>query len=167
MKALVTKLYVSLAAISDRMQSPFLLLVRLYWGWQLAQTGWGKLMDVNRVAGYFGHLGIPAPWLNAVFITALELVGGLLLALGAGSRLIALLIAGDMAVAFLLADREALTAVFSDPSKIYAAAPYTFLFAAILILCFGPGTLSIDARFSPNFTKPSPPASSATQAREW
>jgi len=26
------------------LQSPFLLLVRLYFGWQLAQSGWGKLI---------------------------------------------------------------------------------------------------------------------------
>ncbi len=82
------------------LQSPFLLLVRLYWGWQFAQTGWGKLHNLDKVTDFFTSLGIPAPGVNAVFIVALEFVGGILLALGLGSRLIALLLACDMLVAY-------------------------------------------------------------------
>jgi putative oxidoreductase len=43
-----------------------------------------------------------------------------------------------MVVAFLTADGEALLSFFSNPGKFYGAAPYTFLFAALLILIFGP-----------------------------
>jgi putative oxidoreductase len=50
-----------------------------------------------------------------------------------------------MVVAFIVGDREALGAVLSDPDKFYAAAPYTFLFASLLILFFGPGKLSLDS----------------------
>jgi putative oxidoreductase len=71
-------------------------------------------------------------------------VGGVLLAAGVGSRAIALLLTGDMAVAFLAADREALFSIFSDPDKLYAATPYTYLFASLLILIFGPGELAFD-----------------------
>jgi putative oxidoreductase len=49
-----------------------------------------------------------------------------------------------MLVAYLTADREALFAFFSDPGKFYAAAPYTFLFAVIIVLLFGPGPFSLD-----------------------
>jgi len=49
-----------------------------------------------------------------------------------------------MVVAFVIADREALGSIFSDPDKFYAAAPYTYLFASLLILFFGPGKLSLD-----------------------
>jgi putative oxidoreductase len=52
----------------------FLLAVRLYWGWQFMQTGWGKLSDINKVVGFFTDLGIPTPVLNAYFVSALELV---------------------------------------------------------------------------------------------
>jgi uncharacterized membrane protein YphA (DoxX/SURF4 family) len=52
------------------------------------QTGWGKLNDSQRVIGFFTYLGIPAPALNAYFISGLEFAGGLIL--GLGSRLIAL-----------------------------------------------------------------------------
>jgi putative oxidoreductase len=49
-----------------------------------------------------------------------------------------------MTVAFVVGDREALGSIFSDPDKFYAAAPYTFLFASLLVLIFGPGWLSLD-----------------------
>jgi len=68
-----------------------------------------------------------------------------LLILGLGSRLIGLLLAGNMLVAYWTADREALTSIFSDPGKFYVADPYTFLFAALMVLIFGAGLFSIDA----------------------
>ena len=126
-------------------QAPLLLAIRLYWGWQFWQAGWGKAGNIPHVVEYFTSLGVPAPTLNAYFISWLEVVGGILLALGFCSRLIALPLTIDMIVAFLVADREALTSVFSDPDKLYAATPYTFLFASLLILCFGPGMFSLDS----------------------
>ena len=131
-------------AAAVRLQAVFLLGVRLYWGWQLTQTGWGKLHSLAKVTAYFASLGIPLPGLNAPFVAGLEFAGGLLLILGLGSRPIALLLTGDMLVAYLTADREALFAFFSDPGKFYAAAPYTFLFASIIVLLFGPGPFSLD-----------------------
>ena len=68
-----------------------------------------------------------------------------MLILGLGSRLIGLLLAGNMFVAYWTADREALTSIFSDPGKFYVADPYTFLFAALMVLTFGAGLFSIDA----------------------
>jgi putative oxidoreductase len=126
------------------LQSPFLLAVRLYWGWQLWQTGAGKLHDISKPIEYFTSLGIPHPVFNAYFVGWLEAVGGILLILGLGSRIIAVPLIVDMLVAYVTADREALTAIFSDPGKFYAADEYTFLFAALLVLIFGPGKLSLD-----------------------
>ena len=134
------------------LQPLFLLAVRLYWGWQFAVTGWGKLHSLARVTAFFASLGIPFPGLNAPFVATLEFAGGILLVLGLASRPVALLLAVDMAVAYLTADREALFAFFSDPGKFCAAAPFTFLFASLIVLLFGPGRLALDrllpARFS-------------------
>lgn len=141
----IKRLYRLLIAAASSLQSPFLLAVRLYWGWQFHMTGVGKLHDLSKVTDFFTSLGIPAPGPTAVFIATLEFVGGLLLALGLGARFVALLMTGNMLVAFLTADREALFSVFSDPDKLYAATPYTFLFASLIILFFGPGKLSVDA----------------------
>lgn len=127
------------------LQSPMLLVVRLYWGFQLAQNGWGKLHHLARITEYFQSLNIPFPRVNAPFVSLLEFVGGILLMLGLGSRPIALLIAGDMLVAYYTADHDALVSAFSDPGKFYVADPYTFLFAAVMVLVFGAGYLSLDA----------------------
>ena len=141
---LIEKYYRLLIRTSSSLESTFLLSVRLYWGWQFMQAGWGKLHDIGRVIGFFTQLGIHAPVLNAYFVSALEFAGGLLLVVGLGSRLIALLLAVDMIVAYVMADREALFSIISDPDKFTAAAPYTFLFASLLVLIFGPGQFSLD-----------------------
>jgi len=144
-------LYQLLIRVANSLQSPFLLAIRLYWGWQFAQTGWGKLGDINKVTNFFTTLGIPAPALNAWFVSGLEFFGGILLILGLGSRLIALPLVIDMIVAYLTADREALVKIFSDPDKFYAAAPFTFLFASLIVLIFGPGRFSLDGLLTGKF----------------
>ena len=126
------------------LQSPFLLLVRVYWGWQFWQAGWGKLQDISKPIGFFTELGIPFPVLNAWFVSLLECFGGILLILGLASRLISIPLVIDMVVAYIAADREALKSIFSEPDKFYAAAPYTLLFASLIVLVFGPGTISLD-----------------------
>jgi len=138
------RLYRNAADALSRLQSPMLLAVRLYWGYQFAQTGWGKLHHLARITDFFTSLGIPFPGLNAHFVASLEFAGGILLMLGLLSRPVALLLAGNMFVAYLTADREALLAIFSDPGKFYVADPYTFLFASIMVLVFGPGWFAID-----------------------
>ena len=138
------KAYSGFSWLSSWAQSPFLLFVRLYWGLQFMQTGWGKLHNLAHVAQFFASLGIPAPGANAVFVACVEFFGGALLVLGLASRLVGLVLTGNMLVAFFAADREALMSIFSHPGKFYSAAPYTFLFAAVLILIFGPGWFALD-----------------------
>jgi putative oxidoreductase len=126
------------------LQSPFLLFVRLYWGFQISQNGWGKLHNLARVTEFFTTLGLPAPGPTATFVSAFEFVAGILLILGLGSRLVGLMLTVDMTVAYIAGDREALLSFFSDPGKFYVADPYTFWFAGLLILIFGPGLVALD-----------------------
>jgi len=65
----------------DYLQHPFLLFVRLYWGIQLMQSGWGKLHHLDKVTDYFTSLNLPMPGQMAVFISCVELFGGIFLAL--------------------------------------------------------------------------------------
>jgi putative oxidoreductase len=140
----VRQLYRIFVGAGSSLESPFLLAVRLYWGWQFVQTGWGHLTHLDKVTAYFGQLGIPFPGLNAPFISVLEFVGGMLLVLGLASRPIAFLLTCNMTVAFIMGDREALLSIFSDPDKFYAAAPYTFLIASLIVLIWGAGKFSLD-----------------------
>jgi putative oxidoreductase len=148
---LLVKAYQLLITLTNSLQSVFLLAVRLYWGWQFAQTGWGKLHRMPQVIEFFSSLGIPAPAANAWFVALLEFVGGILLAVGLGSRLLALLSVGDMLVAYITADTEAFKGFFSHPDKFAAAAPFVFLIAWLIILIFGPGKISIDALLEKRF----------------
>ena len=143
MKRLIAT-YVEVSGMLSRLQSPFLLAVRLYWGWQFAQTGWGKLHNIAKITAFFATLNIPFPAFNAHFIAGLEFFGGILLILGLGTRLIGFLMAANMLVAYWTADREALAYIFSDPGKFYVADPFTFLFASLIVLIFGAGYLSLD-----------------------
>lgn len=137
--------YESAAKVASSLRSPFLLAVRLYWGWQFAQTGLGKVEHLPRVASFFLGLGIPFPALSAAGVAWLELVGGIGLALGLGSRFWGLLLASDMFVAYLTAGRSNLLNFFADPGKFYGDDAYTFLFASLLIFIFGPGRFALDS----------------------
>ncbi len=136
--------YQTFSKAASSLQSPFLLAVRLYWGWQFAQTGWGKLQHLPKVTAFFTSLGIPAPAFAAFSVSWLELLGGIFLAVGLGSRFFGFLLAADMFVAYWTASRPALFSIFSDPGKFYADDAYTFLFASLLILIFGPGKFAVD-----------------------
>lgn len=143
MKSLIA-LYSRCSVLLSYLQSPFLLWVRLYWGWQFATTGWGKMHNMAKITGYFASLNIPFPGPTAHFIAGLEFFGGILLAVGLGSRFIGLLLAANMMVAYWTADHEALVAFFSDPDKFLAGTPYTFLFASVMVVIFGAGLFSLD-----------------------
>jgi putative oxidoreductase len=147
----VVRLYDSSIAVLNRLQSPLLLLIRLYWGYQFTQSGWGKLHRISGVAEFFTSLGLPQPYLTAVFVALLEFVGGILFALGTGSRIISFMLFINMTVAYWTADREAFGHILNDPGKFYIADPYTFWFAALLILIFGPGYLALDSFLSSRF----------------
>ena len=147
MKALYTTVrqwYDRVFRLISHAQSPFLLFVRIYWGWQLWQSGWGKLHNLDKVTDFFASLSIPAPAKMALFIACVEFFGGILFALGAFSRVTSLILTVNLTMAYLLADREALFSIFSDPDKFAAAAPFNFLVASLIVLIFGAGKMSMD-----------------------
>jgi len=146
--------YQLLGNFSSKLQSPFLLAIRLYWGWQFVQSGWGKLHNIGHVTEFFTSLNIPFPHVNAIAVSNLEFFGGILLILGLASKLTGLALTGNMLVAYITADREALVSIFSDPAKFYAADPYTFLFASVILLVFGAGAISADALIARLANKP-------------
>lgn len=125
----------------DRLRDPVLLGLRVVMGWLFFATGTGKLGDLPATTEFFAGLGLPLPSVNALLVGALEAVGGALLAVGFGGRITALLLTGNMVVAYLTAHAADLGTV----RTFVAAAPYPFLTAALVVLAFGPGRLSLDA----------------------
>jgi putative oxidoreductase len=144
MTAKIDALYRLMVRIANSFQSPFLLLIRVYWGWLFLQSGIGKFGHIDKVVSFFTDLGIPAPTMNAYFNASLETVGGVLLILGLASRLISVPLLINMIVAYITADREAFTSFFSESGKFFAADPFPFMLVSLLILMFGPGKFSVD-----------------------
>lgn len=140
----ISKYYAHFQSVADWLRSPVLLAMRLFWGWQFVQTGWGKLMHLERTAGYFQSLNIPAPQLNAIMAGGTECFGGLLLIAGLYARVASLPLIATMVVAYATAEHEALAAIISDPDKFTSAAPFLFLLTSVVVLAFGPGIFSID-----------------------
>jgi putative oxidoreductase len=124
--------------------SVFLLLLRLYFFWQLFLTGKGKLSNIGKISEFFSGLGIPLPTLNAYFIGSLECFGSLLIIVGLAARPLSLLIAISMIVAYFTADFEAISSILSDSDKFVKADPFPFLLAALIIYVFGAGRFSVD-----------------------
>lgn len=145
----MVELYAKLCGWLSQLQSPFLLLIRLYWGYGFFMAGKGKLFNLERTAGFFADLSIPFPMANAAAAGATECVGGLLLLIGLGSRLVSLPLAFTMIVAYATAHREALWIM----EEIIQQEAYTYLMAALLIMVFGPGKFSIDYLLKKKFCK--------------
>ena len=139
------KLYALYVGLVSKLQSPFLLIIRLYWGWQFFLTGKGKLLNLDRTAGFFASLNIPAPKLNAIMAGSTECFGGLLLLLGLGSRIVTVPLIFTMLVAYFAADPDKIKGIFNNPDAFVTAAPFLFLLTCVIVLIFGPGCFSLDA----------------------
>ncbi len=148
----VAKAHAVLVKCGGMLQSPLLLVMRLYWGWSFFQTGKGKLLHHADTTDFFQSLGIPLPALNAWVAGAVECVGGLFLLAGFASRPTAIPLAVTMIVAYLTADVAALKNIFSEPDKFTEAAPFLFLLTAVLVLAFGPGAFSVDRLLARKFS---------------
>lgn len=134
---------------ANGLQTPLLAAIRLYWGWQFAVTGWGKLHNLDRVTEFFTTLQLPMPAVTAVVVATVEFAGGLLLAAGLGTRAAALVLFTNMSVAYWVADRDAVMGFFSAPDKFYGADPFPFWSVALLLLVFGPGKWALDRWLGP------------------
>jgi putative oxidoreductase len=142
--------YEAVCLTLNSLRSPLLLAIRLYWGWQFWTDGLGKLTHLDRVTEFFTSLGLPAPGMTALAVGLIELIGGILFAAGLGSRLVSLVLFVNMTMAFLSVpdDRINFSHIFSKSEDFYGASPYTYWFAALLILILGPGWFAIDTMVS-------------------
>jgi putative oxidoreductase len=138
-------LYDWLVRVGNHLQSVLLFGIRYVWGIQLMQAGLGKLLNIDTPIGYFTQLGIPFPVENAWLVAFTETFGGMFLALGLLTRLTAIPLIINFIVAYLTTEQDALKKVLSlDTDDFFAAAPFLFLFAAVIVLAFGPGAYSLD-----------------------
>lgn len=142
----VIRLYQRSASAFSCAQTGLLLAIRIYWGLQFMQDGYGKLTHLEKVTEFFTSLNLPAPHATALMVGLVELVGGFLFTFGILSRLTSLVLFANMTMAYLSVpdDRVNFSHILSNPSDFYGATPYTYWFAALIILIFGPGWIAVD-----------------------
>ena len=102
--------------------------------------GYGKLGNLGQVIGYFESLGIPFASMQAPFVALIEMMGGIALILGVGTRLFSFLLANTMIVALLTAHIEDIK-VFSDVFKIYE---FVYILVFLFLIFKGAGSISLD-----------------------
>jgi len=146
--ALMTSIY----ALLNRLEFVPILFARLALGVGFIQTGHGKLFGGHaNVVELFTNLKIPMPELNAWFVSGLEFFGGILLVVGLGTRIIALMLSFAMLVA-------GLTAVF--PKDGFLGSLLSTEVLAMLMLLWlvfsGPGALSLDHLVAKKLAPPPP-----------
>lgn len=120
-----------------------LLLVRFALGLVFVMHGWQKLavFGVAGTAGFMASLGLPFPTLNAVAIIAVELIGGLLLVAGAGTRIVGALLSFSMLVAVVAAHGAG--GFFLPTGYEFAL---TMALVSLAVVLTGAGRYSVDAR---------------------
>ncbi len=135
---------------------PATILIRLAVGGVFFASGLIKFLYANQGAGRFAKLGIPAPELTASFVGAVEITGGILLALGLATRLAAIPLVIDMLVAI---GTSKLPMLFGPGPEPVAAPPKvglwaflyqarldsTMLLSCLFLLAVGAGAWSLDA----------------------
>lgn len=136
--------YSSLIRLGETLQPYLLLAIRLLWGYAFFQTGMVKIAKPEQVGFFFESLGIPLPFFMAHVTGWVEYLGGIALMVGFFSRPAAFILAITMLVALLTGSADVLPDLLTDPSKVIAAAPTSYLFVVLTVFAFGPGRFSID-----------------------
>jgi putative oxidoreductase len=143
-------LYGNFAWLAGLLQSPLLLGIRIYIGYQCAISGLGHLHHFNQTVDQFKEWKIPHPEASVRISATTELVGGTLLLAGLAARLVSIPLIFNFLVAMIQTDlaypgsREKLFHLWDDQSIILQDTAFPFFVAAVLILVFGPGWFSVD-----------------------
>lgn len=116
------------------------LLARVTLGVLFMSTGWGKVHNLAKVAAFFAELHIPAPALQATFVSYVELIGGALILVGLYARVASLPLIGSMAVAILTAKADEVHGL----PDLFGLVEWTYLALLAWVALAGPGRVSVD-----------------------
>jgi putative oxidoreductase len=126
-----------------------LLVVRVALGLCIVVHGSGKLgflksnpAGVKGFAGWLESMGMPYPLLNAWAATLTEFLGGILFALGLGTRFVAVALTINMAVAVIKGHKGGGYLILNNPPGAEYAINLAILYGMFVLV--GPGALSLD-----------------------
>ena len=155
---------------ASHLQSVALLLLRIGIGFGLWFSAYGHLTHVENMVKQFTEWGVPAPRLNVYVSGYTEAIGGILLILGLGTRLISIPLIFNFLVAYLTASRGEFVRLFyplfgGSPgmghwdawADVVNDSAMPFLVASFVTLAFGAGKVSLDYLLSRTvFRRPEP-----------
>jgi uncharacterized membrane protein YphA (DoxX/SURF4 family) len=141
-------------------------LIRLMAGSVFFWEGILKFVYANQGVGRFTKLGFPLPMATATFVGGLEIVGGVLLMLGLGTRIVTTTFVVEMLVA-MLSTKPALF-MGTSPLPLPPAPPqdgiwavlheirseYAQLMTCLFLAIAGPGPASLDASLAEEAAPP-------------
>lgn len=116
------------------------LLGRVTLGVLFVSTGWGKVHNLDRVAGFFTELGIPAPAFQATLVSYVELIGGSLLLAGLVADFAAVPLIISMFVAIITAKRHEVHGL----PDLFGLVEWTYLVLLVWVALAGSGKMSLD-----------------------
>jgi putative oxidoreductase len=155
----IVAFYALLIRFANQLQSPLLLLIRVYIGYQCIISGQAHITHFQNMVQQFKDWNVPTlpknrfvdgQKINVAFSAVTEIVCGTCLLVGLASRLISIPLIGNFIVAFLtvnLSDphyRQLLHNFWNNQDVLLKDDAFPFLMTSIVILIFGPGYLSID-----------------------
>lgn len=141
--SLFTRIQDLVAAITGRLASFPPALARLCLGVSFILSGWGKLHGLDGVTQYFTELHIPAPAIQAAFISGLEFFGGILVLAGLLTRVVSALLACTMTVAILTAKLADVNGL-GDVPGLAGTIEFAYLAMFVWLVVAGAGALSLD-----------------------
>lgn len=131
----------------NALQNPFALLARLLLAALFLPAGISKISGFAGTAGYIGSVGLPLPEVGAALAIAVEVLGGLALILGFGTRWAALALAVFTLVAsFFFHAYWALPAEQQMMQQLMFMKNIGVVGGLLALTAFGAGTFSLDAR---------------------
>ena len=129
------------------LQNPFALLARLLLAALFLPAGISKISGFAGTAGYIGSVGLPMPELGAAIAIAVEVLGGIALIIGFGTRWAALALAVFTLVAsFFFHAYWALPAEQQMMQQLMFMKNIGVVGGLLALAAFGAGAFSLDAR---------------------
>ena len=123
------------------------LVGRVLLAFMFVYSGFGKIGGFERTAANIASKGLPLPEIGAAIAIAVELGGGLMLALGWKTRCAALAIAVfTLAAAFLFHNFWTMTDQAMRTNQIMFLKNITIIGGMLMVVAFGPGRYSLDRR---------------------
>lgn len=117
------------------------LVVRVFFGYFWAETGWAKLQNLDGFTQRFMGWGIPFPAFSATLSAWTELIGGIMIMIGLFTRLTAIPMIINMIVAIALV----VIVNVHGFDELVELDEFVYILIFFWLLMAGPGKVSVDA----------------------